>query len=234
MLNFFTQDYMKKLNIICIIFTPIANLSIIVSDRSNHLVSGFLPVPCLSMLSLCTNCLIIRIRSSVQHLHSSSVFLYREDYVKLGLPETATKEDIKAAYFQKAKLLHPDSYGNTTKSTEKEFLELNEAYKRLIYESKHGTDSFDQTDPRNDPRTREYWEIRRKAPQTEAEINLEKLFNRKGRDKEKKLIRYAMIGLAIGVFLGTIYPALFLGADTESYYRSGCQCDSCLIGEIFC
>ena len=185
------------------------------------------------MLSLCTNCLIFRIRSSVQHLHSSSVFLYREDYVKLGVPETATKEEIKAAYFQKAKLLHPDSYGNITKTSENEFLELNEAYKRLIYESKHGTESFDQTDPKNDPRTREYWEIRRKAPQTEAEINLEAAFNRKGRDKERKLIRSIGVFLAIGIFFGTIYPALFLGADTESYYRSGCQCDSCLLGQVF-
>jgi len=184
------------------------------------------------MFSLCTSCLIFRIRSSVHQIHTSSVFLYREDYIKLGIPETATKEEIKAAYFQKAKLLHPDSYGNSNKTSENEFLELNEAYKRLIYESKHGTDSFDETDPRNDPRTREYWEVRRKAPQTEAEINLEEAFNRKGRDKEKKLIRSIMVFLAIGVFFGTIYPALFLGADNESYYRSGCQCDSCLLRKL--
>ena len=41
--------------------------------------------------------------------HSCQATLYREDYVKLGIPQNATKEEIKAAYFGKAKQLHPDS-----------------------------------------------------------------------------------------------------------------------------
>ena len=41
--------------------------------------------------------------------HSYQPSLYREDYIRLGIKENASKEEIKAAYFVKAKLLHPDS-----------------------------------------------------------------------------------------------------------------------------
>ena len=33
-----------------------------------------------------------------------------------------------------------------------------------------------------------------------------------------------------GVFFGTIFPAIFVGSDTETYYRTGCECDSCILG----
>ena len=122
--------------------------------------------------------------------------------------------------------MHPDSHG--VSKAEKEFLELNESYQRLMYESKTGTDSYDKTDPRNDPRTREYWDIRRRT-QTKEQIDFEKAFNHKSRTKEKTLIRKAMLGLALGVFFGTIFPAIFLGADTETYYRDGCECDNCIL-----
>jgi len=126
--------------------------------------------------------------------------------------------------------LHPDYAGNN-KKTEREFLELNEAYKRLIYESKYGTESYDKTDPRNDPRTREYWEIRKRT-QSEEEINFEQVFNNKNRDKERALMRNCLIGLIISVFFGTIFPAIFLGEDTENFYRTGCQCDNCILGKL--
>ena len=183
----------------------------------------------LIMASLCSSCLMIRFRTSFQQFHNSSLIFYREDYIKLGVAENATKEEIKAAYFERAKKLHPDSHG-TTKVTENEFLELNESYKRLMYESRHGADSFDKTDPRNDPRTREYWDIRRRT-QSKEEIDLEKAFNNKNRVKEQTLIRKMMLGLALGVFFGTIFPAVMLGADTETYYRDGCDCDNCILGE---
>ena len=41
--------------------------------------------------------------------HSYQPFFYREDYIRLGIKENASKEEIKAAYFVKAKQLHPDA-----------------------------------------------------------------------------------------------------------------------------
>ena len=152
------------------------------------------------MLSLCGSCLVCRLPAQLPllHLHlglhtAGGSLGYREDYLKLGVAETASKEEIKSAYFARAKKLHPDSYGDKSKETEREFLELNEAYKRLMYEAKHGLDSFDKTDPRNDPRTREYWDVRRRT-QTQEQINFEEALNSRNRDKEKKIIRTALVG----------------------------------------
>ena len=184
------------------------------------------------VLSILGGCLVCRLPIPHHSLHTFSFLLYREDFLKLGLTENATKEEIKAAYFGKAKQLHPDSQTNQSKFTENEFLELNEAYKRLMYESKHGTDSFDETDPRNDPRTREYWDVRRRN-QTDEQINVEAAFNNKNRAKEKKIIRYAMLGLSLGVFFGTIFPAIFVGQDTEDFYRTGCQCNGCVLSKFY-
>ena len=36
-----------------------------------------------------------------------------------------------------------------------------------------------------------------------------------------------------GVFFGTIFPAIFVGPDSESYYRTGCECDSCILGNVY-
>ena len=59
-------------------------------------------------------------------LHTRSISS-RADHAKLGLPENATKAEVKSAYFSLAKKLHPDNGGNA-----KEFNELTEAYKRLL------------------------------------------------------------------------------------------------------
>ena len=119
-----------------------------------------------------------------------------------------------------------------SKEAQAEFFELNEAYKRLMYESKFGTDSFDRTDPRNDPRTREYWEIRTRR-QSPKEIKLEEAMDNKNREREKMIIRKGLIGLLIGVFFGTIFPALFIGTDDyENDFSHGCQCDRCLLKKL--
>ena len=50
----------------------------------------------------------------------------------LGVSGTADKKEIKAAYFSKAKQLHPDMSADGDKT---EFLRLNQAYRRLMAES---------------------------------------------------------------------------------------------------
>ena len=52
-------------------------------------------------------------------------------------------------------------------------------------------------DPRNDPRTPEYWDIRTRR-QSQDQINFDDAFNNKGRKKEQMLIRKTMIALALG------------------------------------
>ena len=181
------------------------------------------------MLSLCGSCLVCRLPAQLLGLHlhlglhtAGGSLGYREDYLKLGVAETASKEEIKSAYFARAKKLHPDSYGDKSKETEREFLELNEAYKRLMYEAKHGLDSFDKTDPRNDPRTREYWDVRRRT-QTQEQINFEEALNSRNRDKEKKIIRTALVGKtstidSVRMDKNILFQRLVLGYFSGPYF----------------
>jgi curved DNA-binding protein CbpA len=48
-------------------------------------------------------------------------------YVILGIPRNATQEQIKAAYRHRAKMVHPDHYGEDRNP----FLEVQEAYQTL-------------------------------------------------------------------------------------------------------
>lgn len=73
--------------------------------------------------------------SLVSSFHCSPVSYSFEDLHTLGLAEDATKDEIKAAYFTKAKQFHPDSSTSGSHGSA-EFQKLNEAYKRLMYESK--------------------------------------------------------------------------------------------------
>ena len=163
------------------------------------------------------------------------VLQYNEDYEKLGVPTTASKEEIKAAYFARAKQLHPDSAeSELTEKDKAEFYELNEAYRRLVYESKHGTSDFDPEDPRNDPRCVEYWQIRKRTLSEDA-IKAENERTTKEKTKEMVIIRRAISWLLIGVFMGTIFPAMFVGQDDYSddpYSTSGCQCKGCVLSRM--
>jgi len=164
--------------------------------------------------------------------HNWQPLMYKEDYTRLGIPQNATTAEIKSAYFVKAKQLHPDAHSSDSEATQAEFFELNEAYKRLMYESKHGTGSFDKTDPRNDPRTMEYWEIRKRR-QSPGEIKFEQDMENRARERERRVIRRAGIALVIGVFFGTIFPALFIGQnDYEGGFSHGCQCDRCQLKKL--
>ena len=165
----------------------------------------------------------------------SVVLLYNEDYEKLGVPTTASKEEIKAAYFTRAKQLHPDSaMEELTEKDKADFYELNEAYRRLVYEAKHGTGDFDPKDPRNDPRCVEYWQIRKRTVSEET-IKAENERTEKEKTKEMVIIRRATAWLLIGVFMGTIFPAIFVGQDDYSndpYSTSGCQCRGCVLSRM--
>lgn len=163
------------------------------------------------------------------------IFQYNEDYEKLGVATTASKDEIKAAYFARAKQLHPDSAeGELTEKERTEFYELNEAYRRLVYESKHGTSDFDPEDPRNDPRCVEYWQIRKRTMSEEA-VKSENERTKKEKTKEMVIIRRGIRWLLIGVFMGTIFPAMFVGQDDYSddpYSTSGCQCRGCVLSRM--
>jgi len=85
--------------------------------------------------------------SLASSLHCSPVSNSIEDLQTLGLTENATKAEIKAAYFTKAKQFHPDSSTSGSQGSA-EFQKLNEAYKRLMYESKFtGKNSPQYQDP---------------------------------------------------------------------------------------
>ncbi|XP_023342538.1 dnaJ homolog subfamily C member 4 isoform X3 [Eurytemora carolleeae] len=169
--------------------------------------SGIYSVRCLHCV-LCTRC-----------VHTSLLYMYKEDYTKLGIPENSSIEEIKSAYFKKAKELHPDSRTDNL-NEETDFIDLTNAYKRLVYESKFGTDSFNVTDPRNDPRRQEYWDIRKRTKSTK-EIKVEEEILRQRREKERTMLRKAFLGLMLGIFFGTIFPALFIG---ENDYKEVCTC----------
>ena len=79
---------------------------------------------------------------------SSRPLQFREDFERLGVGKEATKKEIKAAYFQKAKELHPDS--KQAKSSNIKFYELNESYIRLISEISQGINSYDSCMPKSE------------------------------------------------------------------------------------
>jgi len=203
------------------------------------------PVAAINVPFLQTNC-----------IHCTQIRKYKEDYVKLGIPENATAEQIKSAYFLKAKEVHPDS---SDEKDDARFIELTEAYNRLMYESKFGTGQIPDNDPRftekykeenydedhywtwagplkmrhgdderNDPRKPEYWDLRKRV-KSEEDIRREQEIIMQNKIKEKALIRKSLIFLLVGVFFGTIFPALFVG---DGEYKEMCVCDKCMLERL--
>jgi len=140
---------------------------------------------------------------------------YSEDYERLGVGRSATKPEIKTAYYNKAKELHPDT--NTSGSgDEVEFLKLTESYKRLMF------DYSLEGNSRNDPRTREYWEMRRRHRSEED------LMRDAKRDEEDSLrntaiVRKMAFALFLALLMGKVYPAMYLFSDEQS----ACSDKSC-------
>eukprot|EP00088_Acartia_fossae_P001939 TRINITY_DN10761_c1_g1_i11.p1 TRINITY_DN10761_c1_g1~~TRINITY_DN10761_c1_g1_i11.p1 ORF type:complete len:253 (-),score=19.41 TRINITY_DN10761_c1_g1_i11:188-946(-) len=163
---------------------------------------------------------------NVRCFHCTQVIKYREDYKMLGIPETATPEEIKRAYFQKAKDVHPDSSDAVDDTA---FIELKTAYERLINESKFGTSSYNASDPRNDPRNQAYWDLRRRPQKSEEEKQRERRAENARRGMERKIMKRGIIGVIIGIFFGTIFPALFIGDGPQ---KELCNCEKCLLKRI--
>jgi len=156
----------------------------------------------------------------------SRVFDYKEDFTLLGIPQNSTADEIKRAYFKKAKEVHPDS---SDQKDDTKFIELTNAYERLINESKYGTSSYDSTDPRNDPRCKEYWDLRKRPPKTEEQIQKERESKRRRKAQEKKMFRRMAVGIILAVFFGTIFPALFVGQGEQV---DMCVCNKCMLKRV--
>lgn len=71
-------------------------------------------------------------------LHSSSINLVKNYYQILGVPRNASSQDIKAAYYEKAKSFHPDVSGKPNSNSTK-FQEVSEAYEVLSNRAKRRT-----------------------------------------------------------------------------------------------
>lgn len=145
---------------------------------------------------------------SSRALATSPSTLHQEDYTRLGLPTSATLEEVRAAYFAKAKEVHPDLGAGR----EGEFQEVQEAYRRLVYSLRRSRGEVVEGDPREDPRCKEYWAMRRRCV-TKEQQEQEEAKERRDKRKEQALLRRAAAGLVLGVFLGTIFPALFIGQE---------------------
>ena len=94
------------------------------------------------------------------NLHKMMKLIESRDYFKiLGVTKTSSKQEIKKAYFQLAKIYHPDSVRNISRDSEREligkiFVSINEAYdvistpaKRHKYENESSSPQTKKYDP---------------------------------------------------------------------------------------
>lgn len=68
----------------------------------------------------------------------------KDPYSVLGVPRTATDDELKKAYRDLARKYHPDNYANTNLAevAEEKMKEINEAYEAVQQERKGGTSSY--------------------------------------------------------------------------------------------
>ena len=161
------------------------------------------------------------------------------DFAKLGLPENASKAEVKSAYFSLAKKLHPDNGGNA-----KEFNEITEAYKRLSSDSGYG-DQSQHGGHDEDPRWMEEMERRRRARmwmeqrmmeeewlRRRAQQNQWRNFQKAGHsNSERERLMYHVIYLMILAMGITWSLQMLFNSITPSgcpQYELGCTCNKCL------
>ena len=175
-------------------------------------------------------------------------FNSRADHAKLGLPQNASKAEVKSAYFSLAKKLHPDNGGNA-----KEFNEITEAYKRLTsdsgYPPGYGTGSQSQYDrsqysgSNQDPSWMDEMERRRVARQWMEQRMMEEEWARR-RDQQKDWQNYQNYGrgdpdrqkivmMSFGLLMmGTLVflQAVFYSITPSgcSQYEQDCTCTRCI------
>jgi len=149
---------------------------------------------------------------TVRSLHGKA------DYDKLGVPHTATKKEIKAAYFKKAKLLHPDSSGDGEDKNE-QFNELNEAYQRLTTGSVKAKKSYDSfRNEMEEMQRRQYAEDIRKYEE-EEEL-------RRKTGGLSHLLPIFFLLVIMGGFLRVIVLPLFQDPVCDNF-SAGCDCKWC-------
>merc|ERR1719234_853249 len=162
-------------------------------------------------------------------------FTSRADYAKLGLPQNASKAEVKSAYFSLAKKLHPDNGG-----TAKEFNEITEAYKRLTsdsgYPPGYGTGSQSQYDrsqysgtSNQDPSWMDEW-ARRRAQQKHWQ-NYQN-YGRGDPDRQKMvMMSFGLLMMGTLVFLQAVFYSITPSGCSQ--YEQDCTCTRCMEHERY-
>lgn len=121
-------------------------------------------------------------------------------YDILGIPPTASKEDIKKAYKRLAKIYHPDI--NRQANAGLHFLMVRQAYETLFDPTSRHV--YDQQIQRGGPAllTYEQWKAIEKRRQEELEAKIHEAFlAKKKKFQDSGYVKIAHIGLYTAVFL---------------------------------
>jgi len=171
------------------------------------------------------------------------------DFAKLGLPDKASKAEVKSAYFSLAKKLHPDNGGNA-----KEFNEITEAYKRLSSDSgyppgygqggQHG--GYDQDlqwmEEMERRRRARMWMEQRMMDEEWARVRAEQKhwqnYHQAGRrgvdpERERRGHMASLLILITGTMLSLQMLFFSITPSGCSQYEQGCTCTKCLEHERY-
>jgi len=187
-------------------------------------------------------------RNHKNNLQSCRSFNSSADYAKLGLPPTASRAEIKSAYFSLVKKLHPDSGGDA-----KQFNEVTEAYKRLMHDlqyvdqarSGHSAQHQDpqwQQEMERKERARMWQrmmmeeERRRRRQRTEFNHGFDFSQTHKNNPEREAAMNEFFRSLFLRMLGAFIVLELFFAAITPSgcpLYAQGCGCPQCMSRENY-